>query len=102
MHSFIITGTACLFNSLATPISVLRSNFTASIIFPFSSFFASNVPLKSLDIQTENFLYPLSSSLRNIGSADIYFKNETKGPGKPVPVLPLLIEEDEPAISLII
>ena len=101
MHSFVMTGIACLPISTATPISPRKSNLiTVSLmIFPFSSCSASSVPLNNLDKNTENDVSSFFRFLKN-GRTDISFALDKIGTGIPVPPLnPAVLLE--PAISLI-
>ena len=97
-HSLISTGTLCLPNSCNIPISVLKSNLTSSMIFPFLSRFAKSVPLNSFETQTQNSSSPIFLSLKH-GSTEASFISDKIGPGIPVP-FPAV--DFEPAISLTI
>ena len=68
------------------------------IIAPVSSCFASKVPLKSFDINTDMERSLIFMSLK-AGRTDSSFANERIGPGIPVPLL-LPVELLEPETSL--
>ena len=94
----ISTGTNCFPTSCRMPISVRKSNFNVSMILPFSSLFASRVPLNSLETQTWNSCSPIFLSLKH-GRVESSLIKDTIGPGIPVPFPAVAFD---PAISLTI